>query len=65
MTRLSPTALVLSLALAAVVSGQDVQPKDDTLGVAPPEGAHYLFRDDLANWVRQGDKKPATWPLDA
>src|SRR5262249_55164256 len=63
-TRFSPTALLVSLALASAAPGQDVQPKDDTLGAVPPDGACYLFRGDLANWVRQGDKKPATWPLE-
>ena len=30
----------------------------------PARRAYYLFRGDLANWVRQGDKKSATWPLE-
>ena len=64
MTRLSPPALLLSLALVANAPGQDVKPKDDTLGAPPPDGAYYLLSGDLANWVRQSDKKPASWPLE-
>ncbi len=64
MTRLSSPAFLLSLALIAHAAGQDVKPKDDTLGSSPPDGAYYLFSADLANWVRQSDKKPAAWPLE-
>jgi hypothetical protein len=62
-TRPASIAMTLSLALAASAVGQDAKPRDDTLGARPPEGAYYLFGDDLANWVRQGDRKPATWPI--
>jgi hypothetical protein len=57
------TSALLSLALAAHAVGQDVKPKDDTLGAKPPEGASSLLADDLSKWVRQSDGKPASWPL--
>jgi len=58
-----PTLFFVSFVFAAGARGQAVEPPTDTLGAAPPEGGSYLFSDDLSNWVRQDNGKPASWPL--
>jgi hypothetical protein len=54
--------LFLSLALVSQSFAADVKLSDETLGKKAPEGAKYLFKDDVAGWLKKGTDQPAEWP---
>ena len=64
MRMLLPIGLALTLLIPVIACAQGPEPKDTTLGQAPPEGAIVLLGDgdELAGWVKADGTTPAGWP---